>query len=445
MIRNRWWVVVASFMAQLVGSGAINVFAFSVLLKPIAKDLGLGRGALSSALLLSTLLTAVGCLSFGRLLDRGQIRATLLPAIALFAVSVAALYLLRPSLVVVYILFGLSGFFGTGQTPLAYAKVIAQWFNKERGLGLGIMHAGIGFGGLVVTQLARLLVSDFGWRRACLGLGIAIFLIAFMPVAIFVREPDSARLAPPTTPRALQQNRVVPGLTAAEALKGSWQFWKLALAFFLVVLTLNGPLIHAVALLTDRGISLSTATAGLSAAGLAMIVGGILSGYLLDRFFGPHVAICCVAVAMAGIGFLGIGAGVLIPTIGAVLCGFANGAVANLLPYFISRYFGLRSFGQIFGYLFAVFMISVGVGPSLLGFSFDRWHSYNPMLFAFEIALLIACMIFLLLGPYRFPALEQMRHDGENGGHSDGSFDGPGSTVTCETRDDERRVREVRD
>jgi cyanate permease len=62
------------------------------------------------------------------------------------------------------------------------------------------------------------------------------------------------------------------------------------------------------------------------------------------------------------------------------------------------RLIRLRSFGQIFGYLFAVFMISVGVGPLLLGFSFDPWRSYWPMLVAFEISFLIACAIFRTSG-----------------------------------------------
>lgn len=410
MLRNRWWIVVASFMAQLVGSGAINIFAFSVLLKPIANDLALGRGVLSSALLLSTCLTAVGCLSFGRLFDRGRIRAILLPAIALFALSVAALGLLRPSLAIVYTLFGFSGLFGTGQTPLGYSKVISQWFNKERGLALGVLYAGIGTGGFLVAQLTRVLINGFGWRNACLGLGIAIFLISFLPVAIFVREPDSVVSARIREGQDSRQSKVMFGLAAPEVLR-SWQFWMLGLAISLIVLTANGALIHAVALLTDRGVSLSMATAALSAAGLAMIVGGMLSGYCLDRFFGPYVAIVCVAVAIIGIGLLGSGAGGAAPIAGTILCGFANGAEGNLLPYFVSRYFGLRSFGQIFGYLFAVFMISVGVGPLLLGFSFDRWHSYGPMLVGFEFVLLIACVIFLRLGPYRFPAQEQMEDE----------------------------------
>jgi MFS family permease len=182
----------------------------------------------------------------------------------------------------------------------------------------------------------------------------------------------------------------------------------LAVAFFIVVLTANGPLIHAVALLTDRGISISRATAALSAAGFAMIVGRLLSGYCLDRFFGPHVAVFCVGGAMIGLGLLSSGYGGIVPIAGIILCGLGMGAEGDIVPYFVSRYFGLRSFGQIYGYLFAVFMIGVGVGPSLMGFSFDHWHSYAPMFIVFEIALLLACIIFLFLGPYQFPAEEQM-------------------------------------
>ena len=415
ILRNRWWNVAASLMAQLVGSGAINIFAFGVFLKPVANDLGLGRGVLSSALLLSTLMTAVGCLAFGALFDRVGIRAALLPAIALYALSVAALSLLRPSLTIVYTLFAVSGFFGTGQTPVGYSKVVSQWFNKERGLALGIIQAGVGLGGIFVAQLSRLLIRDLGWRKAEIGLGIVIFIVAFMPVALFIREPASVLAARRSERQGHGPAKVSSGLTSTEAWWGSRQFWMLAVAFFIVVLTANGPLIHAVALLTDRGISISRATAALSAAGLAMIVGRLLSGYLLDRFFGPYVAVFCVGGAMTGLALLISGAGGLAPVVGVILCGLGMGAEGDIVPYFVSRYFGLRSFGQIYGYLFAVFMIGVGIGPSLMGFSFDHWHSYAPMFIIFEFALLLASIIFLRLGPYRYPPEEHLAEGDEKG------------------------------
>jgi MFS family permease len=188
----------------------------------------------------------------------------------------------------------------------------------------------------------------------------------------------------------------------------------LALAFFLIVVAANGPLVHAVALLTDRGISISKATTVLSTAGLAMIIGRMLTGYCLDRFFGPYVAMVCIGGAMAGIGLLASGAGGVFPIAGTILCGLGMGAEGDLLPYFVSRYFDIRSFGQVYGYLFAIFMIGVGVGPSLMGYSFDRWHSYGPMFVLFEFALFLSCVIFLRLGPYRFPPHGSIGNDDED-------------------------------
>ena len=233
---------------------------------------------------------------------------------------------------------------------------------------MGIIQAGVGLGGIFVAQLARFLIGTFGWREAYVGMGITIFIVAFFPIALFLREPDSVLVAL-VAPSDAGKNGAAIGPTAGEVLRTSWQFWLLAIAFFLVVVTANGPLIHAVALLTDRGISIQRATAALSAAGLAMIVGRMLAGYCLDRFFGPYVAVVSVAGAMMGLGLSDSAPpGGLVPIAGTVLCGLGMGAEGDIVPYFVSRYFGLRAFGQIYGYLFAVFMVGVGVGPSLFGF-----------------------------------------------------------------------------
>lgn len=420
MLRNRWWIVCASLMAQLVGSGAINVFAFGVFLKPVANGLGVGRTELSSALLLSTFMTAVGCLGFGPLFDLIGIRSALLIAIALYALSIGALSLLRPSLLIIYLLFGISGFFGSGQTPLGYSKLISQWFNKDRGLALGIIQAGVGLGGIFVAQLARILIQHLGWRSAYIGMGATVFLVAFSPVAFLVREPSSTMPALLRTDKDSGGKKVDSGLTSVEV-RSTRQFWILATAFFLVVVAANGPLIHAVALLTDRGISLSRATAALSAAGVAIIVGRMLAGYCLDRFFGPFVAFCSIVGAMIGLGLLISGFGGAVPVVGTILCGLGMGAEGDIVPYFVSRYFGLRSFGQVYGYLFAIFMIGVGVGPLLMGFSFDHWHSYAPMFVVFEFALLVASIMFLCLGPYRFLPGEQVADSVEEGARAGAS------------------------
>jgi len=56
-LRNRWWIVVAAILSLIVGQGSINVFAADVFLKPVAQELGFGRGAVSTAIGLSSVVT----------------------------------------------------------------------------------------------------------------------------------------------------------------------------------------------------------------------------------------------------------------------------------------------------------------------------------------------------------------------------------------------------
>ena len=403
LLRNRWWVVVASVLGLIVGTGSINVFAFGVFLKPVSEELGLSRGTLSAAVFLSSILTAACSPILGTLIDRWGIRTVMLPSIALFALVTACFSLLNPNPIVLFVLYGVSGFVGAGQTPIAYSKAVAAWFDKQRGLALGIAMAGVGLGVLIVPQLSGVLIQAFGWRMAYVGLGVTVFVLAFLPVAAVVREPTERDHAA-APPAALRQR----GLTIAEAL-GTWRFWALTIAFFFGVVAINGTLTHVVALLTDRGMSAQVATAIFSASGIAILVGRILSGFCLDRFHGPYVAVIFLVFPMAGIGLLASGAGGIIPVAGTVLCGLGIGAEVDLMAFFVSRYFGLRGFAQIYGLMFGIFAVGTGLGPYAMGAGFDALHSYRAIFIGFEVVLVIACVLLLRLGPYPFPPEEEPR------------------------------------
>jgi MFS family permease len=406
ILRNRWWVVAASVMGLIVGSGAINVFAFGVFLKPVTADLGIGRGAFGAGLVLNSLLTAAGCIPLGWALDRYGTRRVMIPGILLFALAAASYSMLTASPAVIFLLFGIAGLFGGFQTPVAYATVLSKWFDKERGLALGIAMAGVGLGVALVPQISAQLIEAFGWRLAYVGLGVTILALAWLPVTIFVREPseDSA------TPRAERApSAALPGMTAREAF-ASWRFWALTVAFLLGVAAINGTLTQIVALLTDRGVPVQAAVQALSASGLAIILGRMLCGWCLDRFSGTVVAICFFIVPMCGIALLASGATGAVPILGAVLCGMGIGAEVDLMAFFTSRYFGLRAYGKIYGMMFAFFSLFTGVGPYISGASFDAYHSYTPIFMIFEGMLVVTCLLFLPLGAYRYPPLAREVH-----------------------------------
>jgi MFS family permease len=410
---NRWWVVLASVCGLVVGSGAINIFAFGVFLKPVTDELGIGRGVFSSAVAINGLLTAVACPVLGWLIDRYGTRRVMIPGILMFAAAVACYGLMPASpIFLIFVIFGLTGFVGGVQTPIPYAATVAQWFDRNRGLALGIATAGVGLGVAIVPQLSAFLINHFGWRVAYFGLAAAIVLLAWLPVALFVRPPPGlAEAAARKGNVALTES--LPGIELGHAIKGSWRFWALTIAFFLAVMAINGTLTHVVVLLTDRGIPLQVATGALSVAGLAIIFGRILSGWCLDRYWGPYVAIVFFIIPMIGIALLGSGTGGVIPLLGAVLCGMGIGAEIDLMAFFVSRYFGLKAYGKIYGVIFAIFNLGTGLGPALSGWSFQMYHSYIPVFVVYEIALAITCVLFLRLGPYPYPAPECAKFGGE--------------------------------
>jgi MFS family permease len=302
------------------------------------------------------------------------------------------------------LIFALTGLVGGVQSPIPYAAVIAQWFDRQRGLALGIGTAGVGLGVALMPQVAARFIDTVGWRLAYVGLALAVLVIAYPPVALFLREPSGFPAHPRRQPAVT--TAVVPGVAAGEALRSSL-FWGLAIAFFLDVIAINGTLTHIVPLLTDRGVPRQVATAALSGTGFALIFGRILSGWCLDRFWGPYVAITFFVLPMAGIAILASGAGGFAPFLGAIACGLGIGAEIDLMAFFTSRYFGLRDYAKLYGTMFGIFALGVGIGPALSGTSFDRFQSYTPAFVVFEIMLAVSCLIFLRLGPYPFPALAQ--------------------------------------
>jgi MFS family permease len=105
-------------------------------------------------------------------------------------------------------------------------------------------------------------------------------------------------------------------------------------------------------------------------------MGRVGCGYLLDQFFAPRVAALLFSAVAIGITFLGLGHAIWSACTAAVLVGLGIGAEVDIIAYLTSRYFGLRSYGAILGWIWAVFGVSGGLGAYLMGFGFDKTGSY---------------------------------------------------------------------
>lgn len=397
---SRWWVVLACFLGLAVGGGTIYTATLGVLLKPVTEELKVGRGVFSFAYVLLTLAQAIGCAALGRLIVKYGLRRVMIPGVALYAASIAALAVLTPSVLQIYGLYAVAGLIAAFGSPVAYGAAIVAWFDRDRGLAFGLAIAGAGVGTTLAPLYTQYVIAHAGWRAAFLALGAAVLAVALPPVAAFLREPPSPRSAATNVKPPVE----VPGPSTRNAMKSAF-FWTFSGVFFVGAIAELGALTHAFPYLTDKGVSPTVAVGALAASGVAVTAGRLFAGWCLDRLWGPYVAVVFYLLPAAGIALLmfgGTSAAVL--GAGVFVLGAGFGAEIDFLAFFCSRYFGPREYAQKYGIMFPAIGIGSGIGPTISGATFDAFHSYLPAFASYELLLLLVAAFFLRLGPYPYPA-----------------------------------------
>jgi MFS family permease len=400
-----WWVVLTSALGLFLGPIPIVVFSFGVFLAPLAQEFHSGRGAVSLSRTLNAMVSAFGVSFAGQLADRFGARRVILPATFLSGLILFSAYFCSKSIWQLYLFYVALGLSSSGSGPVPYCQVVSHWFDRRRGLALGIMMLGLGAGALIMPSAAQYLIAAFGWRITFGIVGAAILLITLPIAAIFlVERPESRGLLPDGSPHPLipfpNANADV-GLTWREA----WHartFWFLFGAVILVSASVQACFAHTAAILSDRGASAQAAALATSLFGGGLLVGRTGSGYLLDRFFAPRVAAILFSCAAAGMGLLAISGSQKLAFTAAFLIGLGLGAEVDIMAYLTSRYFGLRSFGALYGFTFAGFGLSGGLGAYLMAVGFDARGSYALELALCSIATLTGAALMLCLGPYRY-------------------------------------------
>lgn len=400
-----WWTVLVAGIGLFLGYGPIISFTFGVFLRPLSQEFGWSQSQISLAFSLSMLVLSVVLPFVGWLVDRFGARKVIVPSVLLFGLGLVSFSMLSASIWHLYTLYLILGIVGGGTTPVPYSNVVCRWFDKQRGLALGIAMVGLGLGAFIMPSLAQTLITGVGWRQAYLLIGLIVMAVSIPVVGLFLTEtPQVLGLTPdgktvgggPVEPDAQQKE----GMSFREA----WHtgaFWFMVVAFFLVSASANGCLIHLVPMLTDRGVSAQSAALAVSLLGGALLLGRVQAGYLLD-----HLSALSVAVSF----FCGVALGSILLWWGEVtecaftaafLLGLGMGAEGDLIAYLVSRYFGLRAFGEIYGYAFAAFTLGGVIGPLLMGMSFDSTGSYRPALGVFTVTTLLAAGLMTRLGPDR--------------------------------------------
>lgn len=393
--RAGWRSVAAAFFVGGCGVASLPFFTMGVFTKPLGEAFGWSRAETQAYLTFLTFGVLIGSPLAGWLMDRIGVRTVAISAVFGLSLGLAATGFFTDSLSVFYAVAFATALFGAGTTSVCYSRVVISWFERHRGFALGLSISGPGLAGVVIPVYATWLVETQGWRIAYLGLAVLPIVLA-LPAAyawLHMRQggQTSEHPAGPT---------MHAGKTFGEAIR-TRQMWAIGIGFLLFCSGTGGAIPHMIPMLTDRGLSSGEAAAIAGLSGIFVLIGRVAGGWLLDRFWAPGVA--AVVVGSPTVFCIALGAGIggdpLIYAT-AITIGLAAGAEFDIVAYMVSRYFGLKAYGLIYGALYGFFVCGTALAPPLLGWMFDTHGNYDLALLTTGAFFGLGAFIVLTLGPY---------------------------------------------
>lgn len=394
--RKGWKPLLAGVLGIATGSSPIPFNVLPIVIGPIHLAMGWSFLQVSMGVTIYGILGALLAPAVGALADKHGVKPVAMLSLLGFGIAFSLLYFTPTNIIGFYAIWALIGIVGIGSTPVTWSRTINMWFFQNRGLALGILLLGTSIAGLIVPQIANAVIDASNWRFVfpvmallplCIGLPVAFLLF---------RDPLPSERA-----QALSgADGDLVGLSLHDVFR-SYRFWLLFLSIVAIALAYGGAHIHMVQIVQMHGL-----TAGEAARIMAVVAGGIFAGriivgLLFDRFWAPAIAFPVLLLPVAACWLL-LGTGTSAPIIvaAAFMLGFAAGAESDVIAYLAARYFGMRSYGRVYGFLYAPFGIFSSISPVLYGYTRDTTGSYDNMLMVAMVLFTAGGLLLLALGRY---------------------------------------------
>lgn len=395
-----WHVAAAAFAGVMVSFAPIVPYTFSLFLNPLHAAFGWQREAISGTFALAAITVAVVSPGIGVLLDRFAPRRIILPSIVIFALALASLSMLGPSIRRFYLTYFVLGLVANGTAQFAYTRTILTWFRARRGLALAFILTGSGVGSILIPPVTQWVIDHHGWRDAYLMLGCTA-LLGLPLTALLVRNRPA--------PRQVDQS-LLSGTTVGSALRSA-PFWILAFIIMLSAFGENGLVTNLAAMLTEHGVTAQAAALALSVRGGAGILGRLGTGFLIDRLPAQRIQTLILLLSTTGTLILAFSGTSAVALLGAALLGVGLGSEADVAPYLLARYFGRKHFSVLYGLTWTAYAIGGATGPMVVGHFYDRAGFYQPRcVVGLACTTLLAAAISLLLRSDRTPYHATLEH-----------------------------------
>ncbi|MFN4135135.1 MAG: MFS transporter [Novosphingobium meiothermophilum] len=384
--RSHFMLPVAAALGY--ATSVIHIYGLGPYIQPVSETFGWSRTQVTSGVTIATLVQAVMSVPIGLAVDRHGPRALGVAGVLLSVTAFAAIGTATGSMANWYLLWLLMALATLPVQATVWTSAVASRFAASRGLAFAVTLCGASVAQALFPYLGARLIAAFGWQRAMAWQAGIWITLAFPLIYLFFRgahdrpKDGSARIAADAAPSA-------SGTSFAEGLR-SGIYLRLFLTCFMLTFAMVALSIHFVPVLTARGTS-ATGAAGIAALiGLASIVGRLGTGALVDRFPAKIVGgSVFVLPAIGAVILLFSGASGAGAMAAAVFIGLTLGAEIDVIVYILTRYFGLRAFGALYGALLIALSLGTAIGPLAAARVFDMTGSYDLFLWG-TVGLMLA-------------------------------------------------------
>lgn len=390
------WVVVAAAMVGIaMGLGPLPFYTIGMFAPELQQAFGWSFAALMGSITVQSVVVMGTGPVAGFAVDRYGAKPVALVSMVLFGLTFMSLGLSGGNIWIYYGQWVMMSTLGAGTLTATWMHTVNGWFDRHRGLAIGIASTGSGITGFLVKPFSAWLIGTYGWRTAFFVIGALPIVIGVPVIAGFFRERTRAAAS-----NVASEPMAEAGLSLNEALRDR-RFWIMTFAFLLIAFALTAPTPNFENILRTQKFTLSQIGAITAGFGLSVIAGRIIGGWLLDRFWAPGCALAILIMPTIGSFMLSrpeIDASHA--SIAVVTLGLGAGFEFDLLAYLIARYFGRRSYGTIYGSFFTVIAFGGGIGPIVYGRVFDATGRYDMALLSGVGCLVLGSLALLTLGRY---------------------------------------------
>lgn len=396
---------IASTVGMIANYTPFVAVGISVALAQMSADNGWGRDMIPAMMMITSLVGAVSSPIYGRLLDKYPVHWVAAPATAACGLGIFLLGALPANVALYYGVFVLFG--ASVMAPLiAIPKVMTAWSGARPGLTIGLFFGASGSAGMAIAPLlAGSLITLFGWRGSFEILGAIVMLVTAPITYLFLRMPAQATRTEPVPSIASEvQGDGYQNTSRLRGIVGNRAFLPLILSVGLFWLATQGLRVHFVALATDRGISIASASNALALMGACGFIGNISIGWLMDRFPAPRIVVPFFLLAAFGVGMIALANSPVTLLLGAAIIGFGIGAEMTVAPVLTRRYFPTALNGEVYGYVQTSATFASSIGPWIMGRSYEGAGSYGTGIAVIGGALVLGALLVALLPAYVFRA-----------------------------------------